>query len=252
MLLFLGDFMKITFFDTIPSTNLYLKENYQKLDNLEAVVAKHQTAGRGRTGRSWKDSEGLLMSILIKENIIPKYVESLSLLVCASIFKALKKYTSDIIIKWPNDILINSKKVCGILLESVVKEKIECIVIGFGININDSKFDEDIENKATSLFLETGTRNNINNLANEIYEIFLIDYENFLNGSNECFNICKNNSCLINKKVVYNTFGNEEEAVVRDILQNGHILLETKDGLLERSSGEITFHYNYYNDKQSD
>ena len=96
------------------------------------------------------------------------------------------------------------------------------------------------------MFLETGTRNNINNLANEIYETFLIDYENFLNGSNECFNICKNNSCLINKKVVYNTFGNEEEAVVRDILQNGHILLETKDGLLERSSGEITFHYNYY------
>ena len=64
---------------------------YQKLDNLDAVVAKHQTAGRGRTGRSWKDSEGLLMSILIKENILPENVEAYSLLICSSIFKVLKR-----------------------------------------------------------------------------------------------------------------------------------------------------------------
>lgn len=244
--------MKMIFFDTIPSTNLYLKENYQKLDNLDAVVAKHQTAGRGRTGRSWKDSEGLLMSILIKENILPENVEAYSLLICSSIFKVLIKYIDNIEIKWPNDILINFKKICGILLESVVKEKIECIVIGFGININDSSFDSDIEDKATSLFIETGKRLNINTLANQIYEMFKNDFISFLNGSNECFEICKKNSCLINKKVVYNTFGKEEEATVKDILKNGHILLETKDGLLEKSSGEITFHYNYYNDKQSD
>ena len=73
--------------------------------------------------------------------------------------------------------MINFKKICGILLESVVKEKIECIVIGFGININDSSFDSDIEDKATSLFIETGKRiiksrkdfiEELNEIANEM------------------------------------------------------------------------------------
>ena len=61
--------MKIIKFDTIPSTNLYLKENYQVLDNLTVVCAKHQTKGRGRLGRTWIDNNDLLFSILLKDNL---------------------------------------------------------------------------------------------------------------------------------------------------------------------------------------
>ena len=249
MLLFLGDNMKITFFDTISSTNLYLKENYLSLNNLECVVAKHQTAGRGRLGRTWQDSDDLLMSILIKDNLNIEKIESLSLLICSSIFKVLKRYLNNVQIKWPNDILVNGKKICGILLESVFVEKIECVVLGFGVNVNHLNFDLELKDRATSLLLELKEEMNVKDLAREIYEVFIVDYNEYINGNEECFYICKNNSYLIDKKVIYNTFEKEEEAIVRDILKNGHILLETSSGLVEKSSGEITFHYNY---KQSD
>ena len=64
--------MSITYFDTIDSTNLYLKENYEKYNNLDCVLARHQTNGRGRMGRVWIDQDDLLMSILVKEEVQEK------------------------------------------------------------------------------------------------------------------------------------------------------------------------------------
>ena len=84
----------ILYFDTIPSTNLYLKENYNKLDNLTSVVAHHQTQGRGRLGRSWEDGDDLLMSILIKEEL--DNYSNLSLLISSVIYKVLSKILNNI------------------------------------------------------------------------------------------------------------------------------------------------------------
>lgn len=240
---------EIKFFDVIASTNLYLKENYSKLNNLASVVACHQTNGRGRLGRVWSDSDDLLMSILIKDDLDLEKIENLSLVICTSIFKVLKKYLKNVKIKWPNDLLINEKKVCGILLESVISNKLEALIIGFGININTKAFETDLAKRATSMFLETNTLYDIEKLAYEVYNEFLNDYSSYLKGSKEYLKICKENSCLINKKITYLENGEERVSEVLDILENGHILLKTNDKIIEKSSGEITLHYNY---EQSD
>ena len=132
--------MNLLYFDTLPSTNLYLKENYQTLEHLTSIVAKHQTAGRGRLGRNWCDSDDLLMSILLKNDLNPSSLDSLSLVICATIYNVLSKYTTGLEIKWPNDILYKGKKICGILLERVISNRVECLIIGFGININHHDF----------------------------------------------------------------------------------------------------------------
>lgn len=235
----------IKFVEVIPSTNLYLKENYNTLDNLFSIVSRHQTAGRGRLGRSWNDNDDLLMSILIKEDLKLEKIENLSLVICASIYKVLKKYIRNIKIKWPNDILVNEKKICGILLESVICEKLEALIIGFGINVNSKTFSLDINNKATSLLLETNKEYDIKKLSFEIYEEFIKDFKSYKNGSKEYLEICKLNSCLQNKEIMYVEDKKIKFAIVRDILENGHILLEKDNTLFEKSSGEITLHYNY-------
>lgn len=240
---------EIKFFDVIPSTNLYLKENYSKLNNLSSVVAHHQTNGRGRLGRVWSDSDDLLMSILIKDDLDLEKIENLSLVICASIFKVLKKYLKNVKIKWPNDLLINGKKVCGILSESVISNKLEALIIGFGINVNTKTFETDLKTRATSMFLETNTLYDIEKLAYEVYNEFLNDYSSYLKGVKEYLKICKESSCLINKKITYLENGEERVSKVLDILENGHILLKTNDKIIEKSSGEITLHYNY---EQSD
>lgn len=242
--------MKIIYFDTIPSTNLYLKENYKELDNLTAVVCKHQTAGRGRLGRSWEDSDDLLMSILLKDNYGDN-IESLSLLICVSILKVLKEYVNNVKIKWPNDILVNNKKICGILLESVVSQKIDCLVLGFGININHKEFSSELTNKATSLSLENNKDYDVKEIASKIYATFISDYQEYLDGNKEYLKECRDNSCLLGKTINYCEGEDVKEADVVDILDNGHILLKVNDQLIEKRSGEITLHKSFY-DKQND
>lgn len=242
---------RIKFVEEIPSTNTYLKENYNDLDNLFSICAKHQTNGKGRLGRTWNDNDDLLMSILLKDDLLLEKIEEISLVICASIFKVLKNILNEVKIKWPNDILINQKKVCGILLESVVSSKLECLVIGFGINVNTKEFLEELKTKATSLYLETKKEYDIKSLAKEIYSQFIIDYEEYKKGNKNYLKICKENSCLIDKDITYLSNGTLVNAKVIDILDNGHILLETNGIMVEKSSGEITLHYNYY-DRQSD
>lgn len=124
-------------FKTIESTNNFLKENYEKVENGTVVVADIQTKGRGRLGRTWVSKKGgLWFSILIKKDIKkPSFYTKLSSISIISILKRLKINAK---IKWPNDIYVNSKKLSGILTEAVtVNNNIKCIIIGIGINVNN-------------------------------------------------------------------------------------------------------------------
>lgn len=243
---------KIKFVESISSTNTYLKENYFHLENMFSICSKHQTNGKGRLGRTWNDDDDLLMSILLKDELQLEKIEEISLLICASIFKALSEEISGLKIKWPNDILLNGKKICGILLESVVSDKLECLVIGFGINVNTKKFPDDLKNKATSLLLETNHSYNIKVLAEKIYSQFTFDYEDYKKGKKDYLKVCKENSCLLDKEITYLNQGVLVNAKVIDILSNGHILLESDGKQYEKSSGEITLHYSYYSNIQND
>ena len=121
------------------------------------VTANFQTSGNGQRGKSWESSIGdnLLISIVIEPNILTKNQFLLSKCVALALYDLLTLYTDDVSIKWPNDILINDKKIAGILIQNKVKsDKISHSVIGIGLNINQMVF-KDYLPKATSILSDS-------------------------------------------------------------------------------------------------
>ncbi len=231
---------KIIEFTTLPSTNLYLRENYQQLPDKTVIVANHQTAGRGRLSRVWEDSDDLLFSMLLKEQLPPN-IANLSLLVAASLYKTLNKIVNNVTIKWPNDILVHNKKISGILLESIViGEQVECIIIGVGINVNTIRMNPSIASKATSIFLETNHKTDKKTLLKSFLKEFEKDYRLYCAEKSDYLQICKLHSSVIGKQVSVVIDNQQKKALVQDILDNGSILLLVDDQQIQLNSGEIT------------
>ena len=144
-------------FETIDSTNDYAKKIGNELRDGSVIISEEQTKGKGRLGRVWesKAGEGIWMSIILKPNIIPNKAPFITLIAGASIVKALNILGVDAKIKWPNDITINNKKLSGILTElSAEIERVNYIVVGIGMNVKDTDFEEELKDKATSLYKE--------------------------------------------------------------------------------------------------
>lgn len=122
------------------------------------VTADVQTAGKGRRGRSWESEAGssLLFSLLLRPELIPDRAPQITLLMAMAVTKAVRERTGlETFIKWPNDVVVNGKKVCGILTEMQLKgSAIDHVVVGTGINLNQTSIPEELEQSATSLFLE--------------------------------------------------------------------------------------------------
>lgn len=231
---------KIIEFQSLPSTNLYIKENYRSLANKTVVMANHQTAGRGRRGRVWQDSDDLLFSILLKKNL-PESITNLSLLMAASLYKTLIKKVENVTIKWPNDILVNGKKLAGILLESVINAgQIEYVVIGVGINTNTEEIDASLQAKATSLYLETKSKVNKKELLRKIVRCFSEEYKLYNEGKSDYLQMCRHHSSVIGREVTVVINDQQKNAKVIDILDNGNISLMVDDQQIEMNSGEIT------------
>lgn len=233
--------MKVIKFKEINSTNAYLKDNYKSLDNLTFVVAEHQTEGRGRLGRCWVDQDDLLFSILVKENIDKP--TDYSLLIASTLLKVLNAYKPQI--KWPNDIMINNKKVCGILLEGITKEKQECVIIGVGINVNTESFPEDLRIKATSLKNITNNKIDKEELLSEICKVFVNDYNDYIENKSDYLKQIRENFYLANKEISFIYNQKEFFGKVKGMDVFGNLLVETNDGLITLNSGEVTLNKEY-------
>lgn len=126
------------------------------------VVADRQSAGRGRRGRSWESPAGtsVYMTIALKPDFAPAKASMLTLVMALAVAEAVTEVTGlEAGIKWPNDIVVNRKKICGILTElSMEADYIQSVVIGVGINTNQESFPEEIKATATSLYLEKGEK----------------------------------------------------------------------------------------------
>ncbi len=148
--------MKIIKLDAIDSTNSFLKDLARGIDleNFTTVVAKEQTSGRGQRGKYWQSKEGknlLFSTIVYHQNLIIRYQTFLNYTVSLVIFDVLKELKiPKLAIKWPNDIMADNKKICGILIEnSIKKDKIYSSVIGIGLNVNQQKFNSDVPNASS-------------------------------------------------------------------------------------------------------
>ena len=235
--------MKHIHFKEINSTNTYLKENYSNYENLTIVSAEHQTNGKGRFNRKWIDNDDLLFSILIKENLVK--ITDYSLLIAKSIFNVLSKYMDNLSIKWPNDIMVNDNKICGILLEAVSTTKIECVVLGVGINVNTTIFSEDLLLKATSMKNILNRNINKEELLAEIMICFEKDYNEYINGNKDFISVINNNFYLKDKEVSFNYNNVIYSGKALGINEYGEILNKVEDEIMNIYAGEVTFTNTY-------
>ena len=228
------------------STNLWIKRLAKEgASEGTLALAEFQSAGRGRLGRSWEVPEGtsVMMSILLRPKFEPQYAPMLTLVMGMAVAKAVKKLGFDVSIKWPNDVVVSHKKICGILTEMGVRAgKIDYAVIGVGINVNIREFPEEMADKATSLYLESGKEFDRSQIPGLVMEAFEKYYEKFaatcdLSGLKEEYE-----SILANYNQPVRVLAKEPyEGVARGITDGGELLVEKTDGtIVAVSAGEVS------------
>lgn len=170
-------------FDTLGSTNDYGKELAKK----EAVhgmliVADTQTAGKGRRGRVWQSPKGstISMSLCLEPKLQTEHAAGLTLVMALAVAEAICE-VADVKpqIKWPNDIVLNDKKICGILTEMCFQNNHYAVVIGAGVNVNTDSFPEEIQEIASSLKIETGREISREALIASVMKYFEAFYEQY-------------------------------------------------------------------------
>ena len=233
---------KLVYVEETDSTNsLAKRESYKP--HKTVFIAKRQTAGRGRSGKVWnsESEDSLYMSILLKPEIPIHQVPHLTLVFGLAACNALKKY-ANIGIKWPNDIILNRKKLSGILCESAMKEgKVEYVVLGIGVNVNNEVFPKEIEDIATSLKKEVDKNFSISKIAEEIINEFYCLYDEFIeNGLENILNDYKNNCLTLLKYVIVKKNNESIKAFALDITNDGGLLVKNEDKEFVIDSGEAS------------
>ena len=152
---------EILCFDTLDSTNTYLKRVAANVADGTVVIAAHQTAGRGRMTRSFESpaEKGLYLSVLLRPQLPPERLLPLTAMAGTAVCDAVERVCGVRPgLKWPNDPVLNGKKLCGILTELVMEENQPCVVLGIGLNVSQTAedFSPEVAEIATSLAAELG------------------------------------------------------------------------------------------------
>jgi BirA family biotin operon repressor/biotin-[acetyl-CoA-carboxylase] ligase len=234
-------------FDTIDSTNTKAKElAEQGYPSGTLVVADQQVAGKGRRGRSWESPSGcgIFMTLMLKPDINPNNASMLTLVAALATAKAISDVTgADARIKWPNDIVINGRKICGILTEmSAQFDYINHIVIGIGINVHNEQFPEEIRETAGSLLLACGRRFHRAELIARFLECFEKDYAVFLKTEDLEGLMKEYNALLVNAQQQVRVLDPKEpfEGKAIGITKKGELIVDTWESRKLVSSGEVS------------
>jgi len=152
---------QIEYYKEIPSTHIYAKQIASEKENDgKVILAEVQTAGIGTKGRNWYTGSGknIALSLILKPECKIEKLEGLTIKVAQIIKDVIKeKYDCNLEIKMPNDLMVDGKKICGILVEvNTIGEKINYLIISFGFNVNEDDFSKETKQIATSLKIEKG------------------------------------------------------------------------------------------------
>ena len=239
---------EILYFDSIDSTNTKAQELAEKgYPSGTLVVADKQIAGKGRRGRNWESPSGcgIFMTLMLKPDINPNNASMLTLVSALAVAKALADITGkDAKIKWPNDIVIDGRKVCGILTEmSAQFDYINNIVIGIGINVNNSSFPEEISATASSLrLLSGGKKYRRAEIIEKIMEYFEKYYSIFLETEDLSALVNEYDAMLVNMKRQVKVLDPKEpfEGTAMGITKTGELIVDTWESRKLVSSGEVS------------
>ena len=238
---------ELTVLDSVGSTNDYLKQRGAEGCKSGAVAAtREQVNGKGRLGRTWqsKRDENLAFSVLLRPKMAPYEVASVTPLAGLAVCKALREFTGlDCRIKWPNDVIVGKKKLCGILTEmSAEFDAVEYIVTGIGVNVDQVMFPEEIAYKATSLLLETGRHYDKNKLLAAVLdqlerEFLRSDLELDSEALEEYSELC----ATIGKNVTFMRGTRRVSGMAVGVAENGELKIMLSDGsVVMVNSGEVT------------
>jgi len=239
---------QIVYFNETDSTNTRAKDLAIKgAPEGTLVVSEKQTKGRGRKGRNWFSPSrgGIYTSLILRPRIPPNEAPKMTLLTAVAVAETLHSLTQlKANIKWPNDILINGKKIAGILTEiSTEMDAIDYIVVGLGMNVNTYNFPDDIHEKATSIFIETGKHFPRVKLIREYIQWHEKYYEIFKkSGFEPILKRWKELSNIIGRKIMVEMIDKKYIGEVQDIDSDGILILKDNSGKYHRiSSGDVTF-----------
>ena len=235
------------YYDSIPSTNTRAKEIALDEPEGTVVVSEEQTGGIGRLGRAWisPKKKGIWMSIILKPEVEPMNVSKIALVGAAAVNLALEDMGTISGIKWPNDIVLDGKKVSGILTEmSCELNMVNYVVMGIGINVNLDEDDipEELQHKATSLKEYTKKQVNRKELLANILNHFEVLYEDYKAGNIlKTIEICRTNSVLLGEEVRIIKGKEIRVGKALDINLEGELVVQFDNDVVENIfSGEVS------------
>lgn len=239
---------RILYFDSIDSTNNELKRQAEtQVCHGLLAVAEEQTAGRGRRGHGWVSppGTGIWFSFLLKPEVSPDKASMLTLVAAMAVARAITETTGlESQIKWPNDIVVNKKKVCGMLTElSAEMTRINYVVIGIGINANNREFPDEIKETASSLFIESGKPVKRAAVIEAVGRYFEQYYDEFIKAGDLSLIMDEYNGMLANAGKQVRIISNDSEEIYTAIGINpqGELVVKDADGnVKDIRSGEVS------------
>lgn len=239
---------EVLYFDTIDSTNTKAQELAEKgYPSGTLVVADKQESGKGRRGRSWvsPSGTGIFMTLMLKPDINPNNASMLTLVAALAVAKAITSVTGEeALIKWPNDIVVNGKKVCGILTEMNAQfDYINHIVVGIGINVHNESFPEEISQMASSLMIEAGgKRFHRAQIIAETMSYFEQYYDTFLKTQDLSALVREYDELLVNRNKSVRVLDPKEpfDGKAMGITPKGELIVDTWESRKLVSSGEVS------------
>lgn len=247
-------------FDTIDSTNTKAMELAKEgCGHGTLIIADAQNAGKGRRGRNWSSEKGtgIYMSMVLRPDLKPESAPGLTLVAALSVAKAIEVCMNEkmeeesqkkalgltLQIKWPNDIVLNKKKVCGILTEMNLNGTvIDSVIVGIGINVHQKNFPEEIKATATSLDMETGGYCPRSSLIEDIVRFFEIYYEMYMKTGDLTLLKREYENYLANKEKQVKVLdpAGEYEGIAKGITPKGELIVDTERGFRYIDSGEVS------------
>ncbi|MDR1812253.1 MAG: biotin--[acetyl-CoA-carboxylase] ligase [Candidatus Fibromonas sp.] len=226
--------------DECESTHKYMRENIAGLPAWTVVTAEYQSGGHGRHGRAWIAPKGknLCFNILLPtENLKPEFYAPTTQIAAITLANMLQKNGIDAKIKWPNDILVNKCKICGIISEFHAP----VISLGIGLNVNTEKSDfAELDRPATSMFMEKGKIFEKNALLQEFLSNFKANFETLCKkGLPPFIEEWQKMGCFVGYKARVIDGGSVLEGVIEAIQNDGTLLFRTKNGLKTIWSGDL-------------
>ena len=235
----------IHFYEEVESTNDTAKKFVDDAVEGTVIIAEHQTAGRTRKRAEWISPKGgIYMTIILRPEVTLLEASKLTIVTGVAIAKTLyDKFNINVGIKWPNDLLIGSKKISGILTEAVTdKDRLKAVLVGIGVDVNikDEDIPEEIQKIVTSVKKETQIEFNRAAIMKEFFAIFEELYDDFKKGNfKEIVSEWRRLSSTTGNRVKVYNHGKAITGDAVGITNNGALIVETDDGKLEKIiSGE--------------